>query len=197
LPPQEMERRITNVTERAATTTVTGIEHIESLSLVGVSVVKLYLHQDANAQESLAEFAAICQTILKQLPPGALHLWSPHSVPLTFQSCSCASALRPCPKPSSSILPTISSAPNLPPCKVRLYPGHIGGAAPANNGRHRSAKAHSQGYLGSDVANAINSQNIILPAGTAKLGSTEYTVQLNSSPDTVEQLNDLPVKAIR
>src|ERR1700734_1435760 len=69
LMPQDMERRITNVTERAATTTVTGIEHIESLSLVGICVIKLYLHKDANAQESLAEFAAICQTMLKQLPP--------------------------------------------------------------------------------------------------------------------------------
>ena len=70
LMPEDMERRITNLVERASTTTVTGIEHIESLSLVGTSVIKLYLHQDANAQESLAEFAAICQTILKQMPPG-------------------------------------------------------------------------------------------------------------------------------
>ena len=69
--PQEMERRVTNICERAATTTVTGIEHIESLSLMGTSVIKLYLQQDANAQESLAEFAAICQTVLKQIPPGA------------------------------------------------------------------------------------------------------------------------------
>jgi multidrug efflux pump subunit AcrB len=59
LMPLEMERRITNVTERSATTTVTGIEHIESLSLMGTSVIKLYLQQDANAQESLGEFAAI------------------------------------------------------------------------------------------------------------------------------------------
>ncbi|HEY9713748.1 MAG TPA: efflux RND transporter permease subunit, partial [Chroococcales cyanobacterium] len=71
LMPQDVERRVTNLCERAATTTVTGIEHIESLSLIGTSVIKLYLHQNANAQESLAEFAAICQTILKQMPPGS------------------------------------------------------------------------------------------------------------------------------
>jgi len=194
LPPQEMERRITNVTERAATTTVTGIEHIESLSLVGVSVVKLYLHQDANAQESLAEFAAICQTILKQLPPGAtpplVTAFSATDIPV-MQLCISSKTM-----PEAKLFDFANNfiRTQLATVQGAALPWPYGGAARQIMVDIDPQKLTAKGISASDVANAINSQNIILPAGTAKLGSTEYTVQLNSSPDTVEQLNDLPVK---
>jgi CzcA family heavy metal efflux pump len=196
LTPIEMERRITNITERAATTTVTGIEHIESLSLVGVCVIKLYLHQDANAQESLAEFGAICQTILKQLPPGAtpplVTAFSATDIPV-MQICISSKTV-----PETKLFDFANNfmRTQLATVQGASVPWAYGGAARQIMVDIDPQKLSSKGVSASDVALALNSQNIILPAGTAKFGTTEYYVQLNSSPTTVEQLNELPVKQV-
>jgi CzcA family heavy metal efflux pump len=196
LTPQDMERRITNITERAVTTTVTGIEHIESISLIGDAVIKLYLHQDANAQESLGEFAAICQTILKQLPPGAtpplVTAFSATDIPV-MQLCI-----------SSKTMPEVKlfdfannfMRTQLATVQGAALPYPYGGAARQIMVDIDPQKLNSKGLSASDVANAISAQNIILPAGTAKLGSIEYYVQLNSSPTVLDQLNEIPIKQV-
>ncbi len=196
LTPIEMERRITNVTERAATTTVTGIEHIESLSLVGTSVIKLYLHQDANAQESLAEFAAICQTILKQLPPGAtpplVTAYSATDIPV-MQLCISSKTM-----PETKLFDFANNfiRTQLATVQGAALPWPYGGSARQIMIDIDPQKLTAKGVSANDVANAINAQNIILPAGTAKLGSTEYFVQLNSSPTVLEELNEMPIKQV-
>lgn len=196
LTPVEMERRITNVTERAATTTVTGIEHIESLSLIGVSVIKLYLHHDANAQESLAEFAAICQTILKQLPPGAtpplVTAFSATDIPV-MQLCISSKTI-----PETKLFDFANNfvRTQLATVQGAALPWPYGGAARQVMVDIDPQKLTAKGISAADVATAINAQNIILPAGTAKLASTEYYVQLNSSPQVLDQLNEIPIKTI-
>ncbi len=196
LIPVEMERRITNVTERAATTTVTGIEHIESLSLVGVCVIKLYLHQDANAQESLAELAAICQTMLKQMPPGVtpplVTAFSATDIPV-MQLCISSKTI-----PETKLFDFANNfvRTQLATVQGAALPWPYGGAARQIMVDLDPQKLASKGVSAADVALALNSQNIILPAGTAKFGTTEYYVLLNSSPTSVDQLNELPVKQV-
>ncbi|MBI2811622.1 MAG: efflux RND transporter permease subunit [Candidatus Melainabacteria bacterium] len=196
LIPVEMERRITNVTERAATTTVTGIEHIESLSLVGVCVIKLYLHQDANAQESLAELGAICQTMLKQMPPGVtpplVTAFSATDIPV-MQLCISSKTI-----PETKLFDFANNfvRTQLATVQGASLPWPYGGAARQIMVDLDPQKLASKGVSAADVALALNSQNIILPAGTAKFGTTEYYVLLNSSPTSVDQLNELPVKQV-
>jgi len=196
LTPIEMERRITNITERAATTTVTGIEHIESLSLLGSCVIKLYLHQDANAQESLAEFAAICQTILKQLPPGAtpplVTAFSATDIPV-MQLCISSKTM-----PETKLFDFANNfiRTQLATVQGASLPWPYGGSARQIMVDIDPQKLASKNVSASDVANAINAQNIILPAGTAKLGMIEYYIQLNSSPTVLDQLNEMPIKQV-
>jgi CzcA family heavy metal efflux pump len=196
LTPVEMERRITNVTERAATTTVTGIEHMESLSILGSCVVKLYLHQDANAQESLAELAAICQTILKQLPPGAtpplVTAFSATDIPV-MQICISSTTL-----PETKLFDFVQNfiRTSLATVQGASLPYAYGGAPRQIMVDIDPSKLSAKGVSAADVATAINAQNIILPAGTAKLGTIEYYVQLNSSPTVLQQLNEIPVKQV-
>jgi CzcA family heavy metal efflux pump len=196
LTPVEMERRITNVTERAATTTVTGIEHIESLSLIGISVIKLYLHLDANAPESLAEFVAIGQTILRQLPPGAtppfVTAFSATDIPV-MQLCISSKTM-----PETKLFDFANNfiRTQLATVQGASLPWPYGGAARQIMVDIDPQKLSSKGLSAADVANAINAQNIIIPAGTAKLGSTEYYVQLNSSPTVLDDLNEIPIKQV-
>jgi CzcA family heavy metal efflux pump len=194
LAPEDVERRITNLVERAATTTVTGIEHIESLSLVGTSVIKLYLHQDANAQESLAEFAAICQTMLKQMPPGEtpplVTSFSATDIPVMQLAISSKTM------PETKLFDFANNfiRTQLATVQGASLPWPYGGSARQVMVDIDPQKLAAKGVSAADVSTAISTQNIILPAGTAKLGNREYYVQLNSSPMVLDQLNDLPIK---
>jgi CzcA family heavy metal efflux pump len=196
LTPTEMERRITSISERASTTTVTGIEHIESLSIVGTAVIKLYLHRDANAQESLAELAAVCQTMLKQLPPGAtppfVTAFSATDIPV-MQLCISSKSM-----PETKLFDLANNfiRTQLATVQGASLPWPYGGAARQIMVDLDPQKLAAKGVSAGDVAGAINAQNIILPAGTAKMGSTEYFVQLNSSPTILSQLNDVPIKQV-
>lgn len=196
LTPQEMERRVTNLSERAATTTVTGIEHIESTSLTGNSVIKLYLHQDANAQESLGELAAICQTVLKQMPPGAtpplVTMFSATDIPV-MQLCISSKTL-----PETKLFDFTNNfiRTQLATVQGAALPWAYGGAARQIMVDLDPQKLAAKGVSAADVSLALSSQNIIIPAGTAKLGTTEYFVLLNSSPTSLDDMNELPVKQI-
>jgi multidrug efflux pump subunit AcrB len=196
LTPQEMERRMTSVSERAATTLVTGIEHIESTTLTGNAIIKFYLHHDANSQQSLGELIAICQTILKQMPPGAtpplVTLFSATDIPV-MQICISSKTL-----PETKLFDFTNNfiRTQLATVQGAALPWAYGGAARQVMVDLDPQKLAAKGVSPSDVSAAISSQNIIIPAGTAKLGTTEYFVLLNSSPTSLDDMNDLPVKQV-
>ena len=194
LSAQEMGARIAPQTERGLTTTVSDIEHIESTSLAGVTVIKVFFQPTANIQTAIAQVVAAVQTQVRQLPPGI-------TPPLVI-------------KYSASSIPVIQlalSSPTLPEQSVfdaavnQLRPQLVtipGVAIPfPYGGKIRLISVdldiqalQARGLAPADVVSAINTQNLILPSGTAKFGPTEYSVKMNSSPDAISGLNDLPVR---
>jgi CzcA family heavy metal efflux pump len=196
LAPQEMERRITSNVERGIMVLVNDIEHVESQSLNGIAIVKIYFHPGANVQTALAQVTAISQTFLKSLPPGTtpplVIIYSASTVPviqigLTSDSLSEQALFD---YGNNFIRTQISTVPgaSMPfpyGGKVRLVSVDIDPAA-----------LQAKGLSPMDIVNAVNTQNLILPTGTAKLGALEYNVEMNASPTTVAQLNNLPVKTV-
>jgi CzcA family heavy metal efflux pump len=196
LEPQEMERRITSNVERGIMVLVNDIEHVESQSLNGIAIVKIYFHPGANVQTALAQVTAISQTFLKSLPPGTtpplVIIYSASTVPviqigLTSDSLSEQSLFD---YGNNFIRTQISTVPgaSMPfpyGGKVRLVSVDIDPAA-----------LQAKGLSPMDIVNAVNTQNLILPTGTAKMGALEYNVEMNASPSTVAQLNNLPVKTV-
>ncbi|HEX4329977.1 MAG TPA: efflux RND transporter permease subunit [Burkholderiales bacterium] len=194
LPAQEMGQRIAGSSERGLTTTVSDIEHIESTSLLGTTVIKVFFQPTANIQTAIAQTVASMQTQVRQLPPGI-------TPPLVI-------------KYSASSIPVIQlamSSPTLPENAVfdaavnQLRPQLItipGVAIPfPYGGKIRLISVdldppalQARGLSPADVVNAVNTQNLILPSGTAKFGRTEYSVKMNGSPDVLTGLNDLPVR---
>ena len=194
LPAQEMGQRIAAQHERSLTTTVSDIEHIESTSLAGISVIKVFFQPTANIQTAIAQVVAISQSQVRQLPPGM-------TPPLII-------------KYSASSIPVVQlglSSPTLPEQTVfdaavnTLRPQLVtipGVAIPfPYGGKNRLVSVdldmqqlQARGLAPADVVNAVNLQNLILPSGTAKFAGTEYTVRMNGSPEAIAGLNDLPVR---
>lgn len=194
LMPQDMERRIVNISERVATTTVKGIEHIESISLLGTGLVKVFLHQDADVAESLSELTAGSQAILKQMPPGMtppfISSFSATDVPVMQISVSSKSLSE------TELFDFVNNF-----IRTQLATVHGASMPYPYGGSTRQVvvdldpeKMAARGISATDVSEAINSQNLIMPAGTAKMGTSEYYIALNSSPETVAALNMVPVK---
>jgi multidrug efflux pump subunit AcrB len=191
-----MEQRITSNSERAVTTLVNDVEHIESQSLNGIAVVKIYFQPTANVQVALAQTTAIVQTILKSLPPGTtpplVAIFSASTVPviqigLTSDSLSEQQLFDFGNNFIRTQLATVQGA---------ALPFPYGGKQRLISVDINSAALQSKGLSPVDIVSAINAQNLILPTGTVKLGSLEYTVEMNGSPLTVDGLNDLPVKTV-
>ncbi len=194
LSAQEMGQRISAQSERGLTTTVSDIEHIESQSLYGVAVIKVFFQPNANIQTAIAQVVAAVQSQLRQLPPGI-------TPPLVI-------------KYSASSIPVVQlalSSPTLPEQAVFdaainvLRPQLItipGAAVPfPYGGKQRlisvdldMAALQARGLSPADVVNALNVQNLILPSGTAKLGDTEYAVRMNGAPEAIAGLSELPVR---
>jgi CzcA family heavy metal efflux pump len=196
LQPQEMEQRITSNSERAVTTLVNDVEHIESQSLNGIAVVKIYFQPHVNIQTALAQTTAIVQTILKSLPPGTtpplVAIFSASTVPviqigLTSDSLSEQQLFDFGNNFIRTQLATVQGA---------ALPFPYGGKQRTISVDIDSASLQSKGLSPVDIVNAINAQNLILPTGTVKLGSLEYLVEMNGSPQTIEGLNDLPIKTV-
>ncbi|MDD0839924.1 efflux RND transporter permease subunit [Curvibacter sp. HBC61] len=194
LSAQEVGARITNVNERSLTTTVNDIEHIESQSLAGIAVVKVFFQPNANIQTALAQVTSSVQAVVRQMPPGItpplVIKYSASSLPVIQLGLS---------SPSMSEQGLFDAAVNFLRPRLITIPG---AAVPfPYGGKNRlvsvdlDTKAlQAKGLTPSDVITAINAQNLILPGGTAKLGETEYTVSMNGSPDTLQGLASLPVR---
>jgi multidrug efflux pump subunit AcrB len=194
--PDQMEQRIISTTERALTTTVNDIDHIESQSLNGVAVVKVYFHPSVKIDMAVAQITAVSQTQLKQLPQGTtpplILQYSASSVPVLQLSLSSKTL-------SEQTLNDLSLN------KIRPRLTNIQGAAIPYpyGGKQRQIqvdidipKLQARGLSPSDVVNAFSAQNLILPSGTAKIGSIEYDIGLNGAPTVVDELNDLPIKEV-
>jgi multidrug efflux pump subunit AcrB len=196
LQPQEMEQRITSNVERGVTTLVNDVEHIESQSLNGIAVIKVYFQPGANIQTALAQTAAISQTFLRFLPPGTtpplVIIYSASTVPV-IQIGLTSDTL------SEQQLFDFGNF------FIRTQLATVPGAATPfpYGGKQRIVSVdidptalQAKGLSAVDIVNAVNAQNLILPTGTAKLGTLEYNVEMNGSPQTVAELNDLPVKTV-
>ena len=196
LPAREMERRIVTVSERTITTTVNGIEHIESQSLNGYGVIKVYFQPGTPIEQAVAQITAINQTIVRIMPPGTgpplVLQYSASNVPILQATISSESL------PESTLFDQAQNFIRTPLATVQgaqvLLPS--GGKPRQIMVDLDPEKLFAKGISPSDVSTAINNQNVILPAGTAKIGQREYNVQLNSSPEAVEALNDLPIKTV-
>ena len=196
LQPQEMGQRITGNVERGIATLVNDVEHTESQSLNGVAVIKIYFQPNANIQTALAQTAAISQTFLRFLPTGTtpplVIIYSASTVPviqlgLTSDTLSEQSLFDFGNNFIRTQLATIPGA---------ATPFPYGGKQRLVSVDTDPTALQSKGLSAVDIVNAVAAQNLILPTGTAKLGSLEYTVEMNGSPKTVKELNDLPVKTV-
>jgi multidrug efflux pump subunit AcrB len=193
LSAQEMGNRITAQNERVLTTTVNDIEHIESQSLNGISVIKIFFQPNANIPTAIAQVVSQEQTSLRQLPPGILPpliiKYSASSIPVIQLGLS---------SPTLSEQALFDAAANFLRPRLVTIPG---AAVPwPYGGKQRiisvdldTAALLAKGLTPTDVVNAVNTENLVLPSGTAKIGGTEYVLETNSSPDTVEGLNRIPV----
>ena len=194
LPPLEMEGRITSQFERAATTTVSGIEHIESQSLAGVSVVKIDMQPGTSMANAVAQVAAVSQPILRQLPPGALPplimAYSASNVPVLQLGLSSATLN----EQEIYDLGTNFLRTGLATVQGAQIPLPVGGKVRQIQVDLDLQKLFAWGLSPADISTAVNLQNVILPSGTAKMGPLEYPVLLNGSPSAVAGLNDLPIK---
>jgi multidrug efflux pump subunit AcrB len=194
--PEEMEKRFVTVTERAMTTTVNDIEHIESQSYNGVSVIKVFFHEGAKVEAGVAQVTSITQTLLRILPPGTtpplILQYSASNVPilqlgLTSKTLSEQDLYDLGLNFIRTQLATVQGA---------QVPLPYGGKLRQVMVDIDPQKLFGKGLSPADVSNALNAQNIILPAGTQKIGDREYNVRLNSSPELLQTLNDLPIKQV-
>jgi len=196
LQPQEMEQRITSNVERGITVLVNDVEHIESQSLGGIAIIKIFFQPNANIQTALAQTAAISQTFLRALPPGTtpplVIIYSASTIPvlqigLTSDRLSEQQIFDYANNFIRTQLATVQGA---------SMPFPYGGKSRLISVDIDSAALQAKGLSPVDIVNAVNAQNLILPTGTAKLGALEYNVEMNGSPRTVAELNDLPVKTV-
>jgi len=191
---EDMAKRIATVTERGLTTTVNDIEHMESQSVNGTSVLRIFFHPDARIEAALAQISASTQSVLRVLPPGLfppfLMRYNASSVPILQLGVS---------SPSMSEQEIYDYGLNF----IRTQMATVQGASLPlpYGGKPRQIMVDldpkalfANNLSATDVASAINAQNLMLPAGVARMGNREYNVRLNSSPELVSALNDLPVK---
>ena len=196
LSAKEIEQRMVYTDERALTTTVNNIEHIESTSYDGVAVVKVFFHQGVSPDAGVAQITAESQTILKQLPPGTtpplIIQYNASTVPILQYGIS---------SKSLSEQQTFDLALNTVRVGLISVPG-VGVPYPYG-GKQRVVSVdldlkalERQNLSAQDVVTAISAQNLVFPSGTAKIGVNEYPIDLNTSPRLIPRLNDLPIKTV-
>jgi len=193
---EEMERRIVTIAELNFSSSVNDIEHMESQSMKGISIIKLYFQPGAKIEAAVAQLSAVSETILYMMPPGmmppSILRYSATNVPILQLSLS---------SDSLSEQEINDQANNF--LRVGLASTQGATVPPAFGGKTTQVMVdinpealYAKGLTPVDVSNAINAQNLIQPAGTIKMGDKEYDVKLNSSEDLLETLNNLPIKEV-
>src|SRR5215213_9104020 len=192
----DVESRIVTPFERFMVTTVNDIDHIESQSLNGVGVMKVYFQKNARIEEATAQVTAMAQTSLRTMPPGTqpplIIRYSASSVPILQLSISSDTI------PEQQLFDVTI---NQLRTQLITIPGVL--IPYPYGGRQRQVmvdldpeKLHAWGISPQEVSNAVNAQNLILPAGTSKIGTQEYAVRLNSSPGAAAEINEMPIKTV-
>ncbi len=196
MAPDDLSSRIVTFYERQLTTTVNDIEHIESQSLLGVGVVKIFFQPNVNINAAVSQVTALSQTVLKRLPPGItpplILSYNASSVPILQLALSSKTLL-------DNQLFDISNnfiRPQLAEVEGAAIPSPYGGKNRQVQVDLDYQALRSKGLSPDDVINAIGKQNLILPAGVEKLDKFEYNVILNASPLVLDELNNLPIKAV-
>ena len=196
LSPQQLSDRIVVQFERNMTTTVNDIEHTESQTLNGVSVIKVYFHPGVNISQAIAQITSIAQSALRQYPQGTtpplVIQYSASSVPVLQLGLS-GNGLT---EQQLNDFGTNFIRTQLATVQGASMPFPYGGKQRQVQVDIDTQKLQAHGLSASDVVNAISAQNIILPGGTVKMGHVEYQVETNSAPDSIEALNDLPIKTL-
>ncbi|ALX16035.1 RND transporter [Burkholderia cepacia JBK9] len=192
----EMTSRITSVHERILTTTVNNIQHVESTSLPGIAVVKVFLQPGANVQTAIAQTVSSAQAIVRQMPQGAtpplVITYSASSIPVIQLGLSSKTL-------SEQSLADIALnflRPQLITVPGVQIPFPYGGRTRVVAIDLDPQALLAKGLTPADIVNSINAQNLVLPTGTAKMGQTEYRIDTNASADTIADINDLPIQTV-
>ncbi len=193
---EEMEKRIVTPHERGLTTTVNDIEHIESQSLNGVAVIKIFFHPNAKIEGAVGQISAMSQSILRIMPPGSsapfIVRYNISNVPILQASVSGETL-------SEQQLYDLSQnfiRTQLATVQGASIPVPYGGKPRQIMVDIDGPALFANGLSATDITAALNAQNLILPAGTAKVDTREYNVRMNSSPETIAGLGDLPIKQV-
>ena len=196
LSPEEMTGWITSGFERALTTTVDNIDHIESQTLVGISVVKIYFHPGTNVDAGVAQTTAISQTLLRHMPQGSepplIVTFNASTVPVLELALSGHGL-------SEQSLFDIGNSflrTQLATVEGASIPYPYGGKFRQVQVDIDPAKLQARHLSPQDVVNAVAAQNLVVPSGSEKIGLYEYQMETNSAPRTIEELNSLPVKSV-
>ena len=196
LPPDQMAGRVLSPFERALTTTVNDIEHIEANSYTTFGIVKIYFHPTANIATANAQVTAVAQSILKQMPAGTtpplILNYSASTVPIIQLALS-----------GKGLTEQNLADLGMNFVRVRLVtvqgagiPWPFGGRQPQVMYDLDPAALQARGLTGHDVASALAAQNLLTPAGSEKIGNYEYTINLNNAPSKISDLDDLPIKTV-
>jgi multidrug efflux pump subunit AcrB len=196
LDAQDMEQRFNYAQERSLTTTVNDIEHTESNAYNGIGIIKVFFREGSSVDAGVAQVTAIAQTVIRSLPPGTVPpliiRYSASTVPILQYSISS-------PKLSEQEIFDYSAN------AIRVGLATVRGAAMPwpYGGKNRLVSVDldltalkAKNLAPADVVSALNAQNLILPSGTAKIGGTEYAIDLNTSPKIMAELGDLPIKTV-
>jgi len=194
LSPEELEGRVTTPYEKVLTTLVDNIEHVESTTMNGQAIIKVYLQQGSSLDTANAQVSAASEFMLKSLPPGILPPqiinFSASTVPIVQLGLSGKDLS----EQSLNDFGLNFIRPQLVTIRGAVVPNVYGGKQRSIMVNLDPKKMQAKGLSPVDVLNALNAQNVIEPGGTVKIGTAEYDVKLNSAPTTLEGLADLPVK---
>src|SRR5438552_435952 len=196
LSATDMERRVVLLSERAFSTTVNGIEHMESSSFSGIGMIKVYFHPGATVAGAIAQMNSVAQTVLRIMPPG---MQSPNIIDYNAANVPVAQLTV-----SSDTLPEQELYDyGLNFIRVKLFtieglasPAPLGGVSRAVMVNLQPESLYAHGLSPQDVGNALATTNVIIPAGTAKIGDREYAVELNGSPLAAQDFDALPIKVV-
>ena len=196
LSPDQIASRIVANSERSYTSSVNDIEHMESQSLVGVGIIKIFFQPNVQLGQAVAQVTAVSQTTLRQLPPGTVPpfviVYNASSVPILQLGLS-GQGLN---EVQLNDLATNSIRVQLATVEGAQTPFPYGGKGRAIEVDLDTAAMQAKGVSPSDVVTALGNQNLIAPSGTIKIDKFEYQVETNSAPSTVEELNYLPIKEV-
>ena len=196
LNPEEFEGRITYPYERGLTTLVDNIEHIESITVSGESIIRVFLQPGASIDTANAQVTAISQSTLKQLPPGSVPPliinYSASTVPI-LQLALSGNGMS-----EQQLFDTTVNflRPQMITVRGVAIPYPYGGKQRQMMVDLKPDLLQSKGLSPQDVLSALNAQNLVVPSGTAKIGQFEYDIDINASPQTIEELGDLPIKVV-